>query len=70
MKNDKCAYFYMSYVFVPTFTLISSYFKFAFCFEMFPAFKGIEGAYPDPGAKVEAIELLGISGGSVLICSS
>jgi len=29
---------------------------------------GIEGAYPDPGLRVEAVELLGRSGGSILIC--
>jgi hypothetical protein len=32
--------------------------------------KGTEGAYPEPGLMVEAIELLGVSGGSTLICSS
>ena len=31
---------------------------------------GTEGAYPDPGEIVDAIELLGASGGSTLICSS
>jgi len=32
--------------------------------------KGTEGAYPDPGLMVDAIELFGISGGSTLICYS
>ena len=32
--------------------------------------KGIEGAYPAPGLRVDAIVELGKSGGSILICYS
>ena len=53
----------MSSVFVPALALINNSFKFAFSLVIFPAFIGMEGAYPDPGVNVEAIELFGRSGG-------
>jgi hypothetical protein len=55
-------------VFIPAFALRRSYFK-LFCLFAFDI-NGMEGAYPDPGLKVEAMEEFGKSGGSILICSS
>ena len=65
-----CASFSISSVLVPAFALISNSFKLAFYLVILPAFNGIDGAQPPPGAKVEAIELFGKSGGSIFICSS
>ena len=51
---------------IPAFALIKSSERVPFLLGR----TGTEGAYPDPGEIVEAIELLGASGGSTLICSS
>lgn len=51
----------MSYVFIPAFARINNYCK-LFCLLMFTV-NGIDGAYPDPGLKVDAFELFGKSGG-------
>ena len=48
-------------MFIPAFALINNYFK-LFCLLILDV-RGIEGAYPDPGLMVEAIVLLGKSGG-------
>ena len=53
---------------MPALALIKS----SLIFESLLVFKlgGIEGAYPEPGAIVDELELLGCSGGSILMCSS
>lgn len=51
----------MSQVFIPALALSKSYFK-LFCLLRLDI-KGMDGAYPDPGLKVEAIEEFGKSGG-------
>lgn len=56
----------MSYVLIPALARINSSVRVPFLLGR----RGTEGAYPDPGLTVEAIELLGISGGSTLICYS
>lgn len=53
---------------MPALALIKSSFR-LFCLLTFDV-NGIDGAYPDPGLKVDAIVLFGKSGGSILICYS
>lgn len=53
---------------MPAFALIRSYLR-LLCLLMFEV-KGMDGAYPEPGLKVEAIVLFGKSGGYILICYS
>lgn len=48
-------------MFIPAFALSKSYLMLLCLFKF--DIKGMEGAYPDPGLNVEAIEELGKSGG-------
>jgi hypothetical protein len=50
---------------MPALALINNSLRFEGWFED----NGIDGAYPDPGLSVDAVELFGRSGGYILICS-
>jgi hypothetical protein len=50
---------------MPAFALMSNSLR----FEGLLDDSGMEGAYPDPGLSVDAVELFGRSGGYILICS-
>ena len=57
-------------MFMPAFALINNYLMLAFCVVTEFALRGIDGAYPDPGVNVEAIELFGSYGASIRMCYS